>query len=87
MLSWEGSTEKHPQHVHGISFSFFMARAALVSPMDVNLGLLVTQPIVMPWLKNTQNPHLRQPGAGMYLCGGMGYTVITAGWNNKLAPN
>lgn len=39
-----------------ISFSFFMARAALVSPTDVNLGLLVTQLIVMPWLEEHPNP-------------------------------
>lgn len=44
----EGNTGKHPQSVHRprgdliFLFSPFMARAALVSPLDANLGLPVT---------------------------------------------
>lgn len=54
--------------------------------MDANLGLLVTQPIVLPWLEHPKSTPETAWGWGVSVWR-VGYTIITAGWNNKLAPN
>lgn len=103
MLSWgrkHGNRTPESCRWPGEShFSSSMARADSVPPSDANLGMLVTQSIVTPWLEAHPDP--RQAARGsvcvcmymyMSVClwqWGVGccYTIITAGQNNKLAPN